>query len=61
MIVAVERAMPVTSPAYDLGITEDELREQQSPQAHCSSRRLVCTAGRSRHGVILIGKGCGTS
>src|SRR5687767_4357475 len=28
VIVAVERALPVTSPAYDLGATEDELREQ---------------------------------
>jgi predicted pyridoxine 5'-phosphate oxidase superfamily flavin-nucleotide-binding protein len=27
VIVAVERAHPVTSPAYDLGATEDELRE----------------------------------
>jgi predicted pyridoxine 5'-phosphate oxidase superfamily flavin-nucleotide-binding protein len=27
VIVAVERALPVTSPAYDLGATEDELRE----------------------------------
>ena len=27
VIVAVERALPVTSPAYDLGFTEDELRE----------------------------------
>ena len=26
VIVAVERALPVTSPAYDLGATEDELR-----------------------------------
>ena len=26
VIVAVERASPVTSPAYDLGATEDELR-----------------------------------
>jgi predicted pyridoxine 5'-phosphate oxidase superfamily flavin-nucleotide-binding protein len=28
VIVAVERALPVTSPAYDLGATEDELRAQ---------------------------------
>lgn len=28
VIVAVERALPVTSPAYDVGLTEDELREQ---------------------------------
>jgi predicted pyridoxine 5'-phosphate oxidase superfamily flavin-nucleotide-binding protein len=27
VIVAVERALPVTSPAYDIGVTEDELRE----------------------------------
>jgi predicted pyridoxine 5'-phosphate oxidase superfamily flavin-nucleotide-binding protein len=27
VIVAVERALPITSPAYDLGLTEDELRE----------------------------------
>jgi predicted pyridoxine 5'-phosphate oxidase superfamily flavin-nucleotide-binding protein len=27
VIVAVESALPVTSPAYDLGATEDELRE----------------------------------
>lgn len=27
VIVTVERALPVTSPAYDLGATEDELRE----------------------------------
>ena len=26
-MVTVERALPVTSPAYDLGVTEDELRE----------------------------------
>ena len=28
VIVAVDRALPVTSPAYDLGFTEDELRER---------------------------------
>jgi len=28
VIVVVERALPVTSPAYDLGFTEDELRER---------------------------------
>ena len=28
VIVAVERALPVTSPAYDVGASEDELREQ---------------------------------
>jgi predicted pyridoxine 5'-phosphate oxidase superfamily flavin-nucleotide-binding protein len=27
VIVSVERALPVTSPAYDIGLTEDELRE----------------------------------
>ena len=27
VIVSVERALPVTSPAYDIGATEDELRE----------------------------------
>ena len=27
VMVTVERALPVTSPAYDLGATEDELRE----------------------------------
>jgi predicted pyridoxine 5'-phosphate oxidase superfamily flavin-nucleotide-binding protein len=27
VVVAVERALPVTSPAYDIGLTEDELRE----------------------------------
>jgi hypothetical protein len=28
VIVAVERALPVTSPAYAIGRTEDELRER---------------------------------
>jgi predicted pyridoxine 5'-phosphate oxidase superfamily flavin-nucleotide-binding protein len=28
VVVAVERALPVTSPAYDVGSTEEELREQ---------------------------------
>jgi uncharacterized protein len=28
VIVAVDEASPVTSPAYDIGLTEDELREQ---------------------------------
>jgi hypothetical protein len=28
VIVAVERALTVTSPAYDLGATEEELRER---------------------------------
>jgi uncharacterized protein len=27
VVVAVERALPVTSPAYDIGLTEDALRE----------------------------------
>jgi uncharacterized protein len=27
VIVSVEKALPVTSPAYDIGATEDELRE----------------------------------
>lgn len=27
VLVSVERALPVTSPAYDVGATEDELRE----------------------------------
>jgi uncharacterized protein len=27
VIVSVERALPVTSPAYDIGATEDELRD----------------------------------
>ena len=39
VIVAVERALPVTSPAYDLGATEDELRE-------INLRRLNRSAGR---------------
>jgi predicted pyridoxine 5'-phosphate oxidase superfamily flavin-nucleotide-binding protein len=28
VIVAVERALPVTSPAYDIGVTEAELRDR---------------------------------
>jgi predicted pyridoxine 5'-phosphate oxidase superfamily flavin-nucleotide-binding protein len=28
VIVAIERALPVTSPSYDIGLTEDELRER---------------------------------
>jgi hypothetical protein len=28
VVVAVERAAAVTSPAYDIGLTEEELREQ---------------------------------
>jgi len=27
VVVTVERAQPVTSPSYDIGLTEDELRE----------------------------------
>ena len=27
VVITVERALPVTSPAYDIGATEDELRE----------------------------------
>lgn len=27
VVVTVERALPVTSPAYDIGLTEEELRE----------------------------------
>ena len=27
VIITVERALPITSPAYDLGLTEGELRE----------------------------------
>ena len=40
VIVAVERALPVTSPAYDLGATEEELRDQ-------NLRRLAAAAGTS--------------
>ena len=28
VLIRVERALPLTSPAYDMGATEDELREQ---------------------------------
>jgi uncharacterized protein len=28
VIVTVERALPVTSPAYDIGVTEEELRDR---------------------------------
>ena len=38
VIVAVERALPVTSPAYDIGATEDELRES-------NLRRLTARSG----------------
>jgi uncharacterized protein len=40
VIVAVERALPVISPAYDLGMTEDELRE-------IYTRRLTEAAGEA--------------
>jgi predicted pyridoxine 5'-phosphate oxidase superfamily flavin-nucleotide-binding protein len=42
VIVAVERALPVTSPAYDIGLSEDELRES-------NLLRLTAGAGPSRH------------
>lgn len=41
VIVAVERALPVTSPAYDIGLTEDELRES-------NLRRLTARAAEPR-------------
>ena len=40
VIVTVERALPVTSPAYDLGVTEEELRER-------NLRRLNARPGES--------------
>lgn len=40
VIVAVERALPVISPAYDIGATEDELRES-------NLRRLIDRAAES--------------
>ena len=40
VIVAVERALPVTSPAYNLGVTEDELRES-------NLRRLTARSAES--------------
>jgi len=40
VIIAVERALPVISPAYDLGLTEDELRER-------SLRRLTAPSAES--------------
>ena len=40
VLVAVERALPVTSPAYDLGATEEELRDQ-------NLRRLTAAEGTS--------------
>jgi uncharacterized protein len=40
VIVAVERALPVISPAYDLGTTEDELRER-------NLRRLTARSAES--------------
>jgi len=41
VIVAVERALPVTSPTYDIGLTEDELRER-------NLRRLTARAAEPR-------------
>jgi uncharacterized protein len=41
VIVAVERALAVTSPSYDVGLTEDELRES-------NLRRLNAQAGGPR-------------
>jgi uncharacterized protein len=38
VIVTVERALPITSPSYDLGLTEDELRSS-------NLRRLNARAG----------------
>lgn len=38
VIVAIERALPVTSPAYDIGTTEDELRERSL--SRLTGRRL---------------------
>ncbi len=31
VIVSIQRVLPVTSPAYDIGATEDELRERFLP------------------------------
>jgi hypothetical protein len=42
VIVTVERALPVTSPSYDIGMTEDELRER-------NLRRLTAHEPRSHH------------
>jgi predicted pyridoxine 5'-phosphate oxidase superfamily flavin-nucleotide-binding protein len=41
VIVSVQRALPVTSPAYDLGLTEDELRET-------NLRRLTARSAESQ-------------
>jgi predicted pyridoxine 5'-phosphate oxidase superfamily flavin-nucleotide-binding protein len=41
VIVAVDRALPVTSPADDLGVTEDELRQR-------NLRRLTGRPGEAR-------------
>ena len=46
VIVAVERAAPVTSPAYDIGATEDELRA-------LSLRRLLSSAGDPAGGGVI--------
>ena len=57
VIVAIERALPVTSPAYDLGATEDELRESNlrrltgrsselSPRAQDVRRLSLISIGR---------------
>jgi predicted pyridoxine 5'-phosphate oxidase superfamily flavin-nucleotide-binding protein len=40
VIVSIERALPVTSPAYDIGATEDELRES-------NLRRLTARSSES--------------
>jgi uncharacterized protein len=41
VIVSVERALPVVSPAYDIGVTEDELRAS-------NLRRLTASPGERR-------------
>jgi len=43
VIITVERALPVTSPAYDLGATEDELRELYLGRLHRSAGRSSAT------------------
>ena len=40
VIVTVERARPVTSPAYDLGSTEEELRDQNLTRLTARGTRL---------------------
>jgi predicted pyridoxine 5'-phosphate oxidase superfamily flavin-nucleotide-binding protein len=40
VVIAVDRALPVISPSYDLGMTEDELRE-------INLRRLTAAGGGS--------------